>query len=234
MTDFCSQGRSREYNIVDLHNCRSCQSVYTCLSRSTNLENTLILQDFAPSKLQGGISGYLCQEFRELEILDEITRLRFEGSLDPQVTASTRRALIRQFQDIYGTKYVPEETHKALDWSRYGIDLVEPDIDSPWKMLTDSATTSTKRKRREYDVGDRRTGMVAAQGSHALKQINHDYDAPRPLKKCKVTGKGKAKYMRKGEDANTWSCVYDSLLTILYNLFLDDKGTWAGEMQEAN
>ncbi|KAH9946847.1 hypothetical protein B0H21DRAFT_778851 [Amylocystis lapponica] len=39
MTDFNSQGRTRPDNVCDLQNCRSYQSVYTCLSRGSTYEH---------------------------------------------------------------------------------------------------------------------------------------------------------------------------------------------------
>ena len=35
MTDYASQGRTRPYNVVDMNNCRSHQSMCTCLSRGS-------------------------------------------------------------------------------------------------------------------------------------------------------------------------------------------------------
>ena len=43
MTDFASQGRTRPNNVCDLQNCRSHQSVYTCLSRGSSVEGTIII-----------------------------------------------------------------------------------------------------------------------------------------------------------------------------------------------
>ena len=37
MTDYASQGRTREDNPVDIQSCRNFQSMYTCLSRGTSL-----------------------------------------------------------------------------------------------------------------------------------------------------------------------------------------------------
>jgi hypothetical protein len=51
-------------------------SYYTALSRSASAAGTIIVQGFDPSKITRGCSGYLRQEFREHEILDDITRLR--------------------------------------------------------------------------------------------------------------------------------------------------------------
>ncbi|KAI0348766.1 hypothetical protein OH77DRAFT_1379468, partial [Trametes cingulata] len=61
MTDFGSQGRTRPNNVCDLQNCRSHQSIYTCLSRGSTYEGTIIVQPFDASKLTRGISGSLRQ-----------------------------------------------------------------------------------------------------------------------------------------------------------------------------
>ncbi|KAF9455408.1 hypothetical protein BDZ94DRAFT_1205770 [Collybia nuda] len=81
MTDYASQGKTRPENVVDLHNLSSHQAYYTALSRSATADGTLILQGFDASKIVGKASGALRQEFRELELLDNITQLRFVGKL---------------------------------------------------------------------------------------------------------------------------------------------------------
>ncbi len=73
MTDYGCQGRTRPINIVDLRHCRNHQSVYTCLSRASTLQGTIILCMCDIDKITGGMSGYLRQEFRELAVLDYIT-----------------------------------------------------------------------------------------------------------------------------------------------------------------
>ncbi|KZV59028.1 hypothetical protein PENSPDRAFT_562581, partial [Peniophora sp. CONT] len=93
-------------NIVDLEHCDTHQSIYTCLSRASTLKGTVIfrmckhgiitggLGSANDSKAGGLLSGYLKQEFRELEILNEITRLRWEGKLKPGVGGNTRSTLL--------------------------------------------------------------------------------------------------------------------------------------------
>ncbi|KAJ6489134.1 hypothetical protein C8R45DRAFT_1053351 [Mycena sanguinolenta] len=78
MTYYSSQGKTRPINVVDLNNCRTHFSYYTALSRGTSSAGTIIRQGADYSKITKGINGYLHQEFRELEILNEITRLRYE------------------------------------------------------------------------------------------------------------------------------------------------------------
>jgi hypothetical protein len=78
MTDYASQGKMRAYNVVDLGYSQDHQSYYTALSRSSSTAGTVLIQNFAEHKITGGISGWLRQEFHELNVLDVVTRLRYE------------------------------------------------------------------------------------------------------------------------------------------------------------
>jgi len=117
MTDYTSQGKTRLKNPVDLSNCQSHQSYYTCLSRSATSSGTVIVQSFSPQLITCGASGYLRQEFRELELLDEITKLRYEGKLPDHIQGNFGNPLIRACQKWKGIDYVPPLTHPALKWS---------------------------------------------------------------------------------------------------------------------
>ncbi|SJL18287.1 uncharacterized protein ARMOST_21872 [Armillaria ostoyae] len=132
MTDYCSQGKTRPVNPVDLTNCRSHQSYYTALSRSASSEGTVLLPDFTdphltafdPKKIQGGCSGHLRQEFRELELLDHITLMMYEGTLSMKVHGDRRYDLIERFQLQYGKVFVPPLVEKSIKWSL--IDPMQP------------------------------------------------------------------------------------------------------------
>ncbi|KAJ6619606.1 hypothetical protein B0H10DRAFT_1946658 [Mycena sp. CBHHK59/15] len=78
-TDYASQGKSRNPNVVHLNNSKNHHNYYVALSQGYTAEGTAIIQGFDPKKITSGISGHLRQEFRELELLDEITRLRYEN-----------------------------------------------------------------------------------------------------------------------------------------------------------
>ncbi|KAH9968376.1 hypothetical protein BGW80DRAFT_1177684, partial [Lactifluus volemus] len=54
------------------------QGYYTALLCGTSATDTLILDGFHPSKIMGGALGALHQEFRELELLDNITMLHLK------------------------------------------------------------------------------------------------------------------------------------------------------------
>ncbi|KAL1711278.1 hypothetical protein EV715DRAFT_162138, partial [Schizophyllum commune] len=98
MTDYASQGKSRDYNVVDLKDCSDHHAYYVALSRGRTSEGTVILRDFHPSRLQGGCSGALRQEFRDLEMLNDITRMRYEGTLPESVQGHRRKDLIQSFR----------------------------------------------------------------------------------------------------------------------------------------
>jgi hypothetical protein len=118
MTDYASQGKTRPVNVADLCHCRSHQGYYTALSRSATAAGTLILSSFHPSKVTGGASGALRQEFRELELLDDITRLRFNDKIPGSITMADRRnTLIDSFRAHKGKNYIPSTLHKAIRWS---------------------------------------------------------------------------------------------------------------------
>ena len=118
MTDFGSQGKTRPYNTVDLNNLSCDQGYYTALSRSATACGTLILQGFDVRKITGGCSGALRQEFRELELLDEITSMMYTSKLPATVYGDTRNNIIQAFRKWKGLQYVPKLVHPAIRWSK--------------------------------------------------------------------------------------------------------------------
>ncbi|KAJ3551661.1 hypothetical protein NM688_g4575 [Phlebia brevispora] len=117
MTDFNSQGHTRPWNPVDLSQCYTHMSIYTALSRGTSLEGTLLLCDFDDSRIRRGMSKELRKEFWDLEILNELTRLRVEGEVPFSIVGMSRGVAIRCFQQWKGPTYVPPHVPAALNWS---------------------------------------------------------------------------------------------------------------------
>jgi hypothetical protein len=113
MTDYGSQGRTRPDNVVHLSHCKTHQSYYTCLSRSSTAEGTIIIQG-DPGMITGGIHGYLRQEFRELEILDKITKLRYKQKLPAHINGCQHNTIISEFRDWKGKSHIPKYVRSAL------------------------------------------------------------------------------------------------------------------------
>ena len=82
--------------------------------------------------MTSGASGHLRQEFRELELLDEITRLRFENQLPEYITENRHNTIIHQFQQWKGAKYAPQNVHPSIQWSDVDpLDMLSVTTDSP-------------------------------------------------------------------------------------------------------
>lgn len=240
MTDYGSQGRTRIYNVVDLRNCRTCQSIYTCLSRSASLDGTVLVQDFDASKIQGGLSGYLRQEFRELELLNEITRRRYCRLLPEALLGENRTNLIHQFWDVVGKSYRPEGVHPSIAWSDEAP-LTLSGMDQPNSkdgLPTNPANESSSLGKRKYDSISSNTNYVVAQGTEKLTGTN-DLPAPKQIIKRRKTTQDGGNVLgpaNKGLvwDGDTWSCAYDSVLTILFQVYNSHKETWLDEVRDIN
>ncbi|KAF8814122.1 hypothetical protein BYT27DRAFT_7219925 [Phlegmacium glaucopus] len=141
MTDFGSQGKTHSDNVCDLNN--------LTLSCSASAEGTLILQGFYPRKITGRCSGALHQEFRELEILDEITKFRYEGKLSVKIYGDIHNTLIQAFREWKGQQYVPNIVHSAIQWSKHDPLLESEIIDI--KQILGSFNTENKKKRKVDD-----------------------------------------------------------------------------------
>jgi hypothetical protein len=149
MTDFASQGKTRPDNPVELNNCRSHQSVYTCLSRSSTAAGTIIVQSFEPGKITKGTTGFLRQELRELELLDEITKMRYEGTIpdSANVNGHIRNILISQFRKWKGVNYVPANVHPAITWSVSNPFPLSPPInDATWSIVHKDKVAVTSKQ----------------------------------------------------------------------------------------
>jgi hypothetical protein len=76
------------------------------------------LQGFNPKMLMSGCSGALRQEFRELELLDEIMRLLYSRKLPGQITGDTRNNIIDTFRKWRCEQYIPQNVHSSIRWSK--------------------------------------------------------------------------------------------------------------------
>ncbi|PBK90464.1 hypothetical protein ARMGADRAFT_934032, partial [Armillaria gallica] len=61
---------------------------------------------------------HLRQEFCELELLDHITTLMYEGVLLSTIYGDRHYNLIETFQTVYSPLYVPGTVDKSLKWTK--------------------------------------------------------------------------------------------------------------------
>ncbi|KAF5356687.1 hypothetical protein D9758_013755 [Tetrapyrgos nigripes] len=147
MTDFASQGKTRNWNVVDINNSRDFRAIYTALSRSSCADQTLVLQGFNGSLLTGGLKnkGGYRQELRELEILDEISKLKHLGLLSASVSGDRRSMLIKSFRTIKGKNFVPAFAHKSIVWN--DSDPLPDTFESgeTWQIIADDKIHQQKK-----------------------------------------------------------------------------------------
>lgn len=203
MSDYGSQGKTRPYNVVDLRNCKNHQSFYTALSRSSSLEGTIILFPFNPAKITQGATGDLRREFRELEILDDITTMRFEGRapVDIPPKGTDRVTLINWYKKTYGNKHVPNKVHPALDWSSSGenngpfsnpmlpFQEMSTNLNTLWEKKYGHPRSSQKRKSEETttsQASSKKIKLAITTVSNGSKRKNEN-DDNRASKRSKLT-----------------------------------------------
>jgi hypothetical protein len=217
MTDYCAQGKTRPVNIVDLNESRSHQAIYTSLSRGKTAAETVILRPFALDKLQGGITGYLREEFRDLDLLDEITSKLHDGTLPIAATQSLRASMIaayRTFQHVQNVTNEHDQNHLSgrprTNGTHNGSDYHTPQGIS----ITDGRVESCKRP-----WGD------------------GPYNDARPVKRPRTSQnratQGPALILQGCTwDPKDWSCAYDTYLTILKFIFVDTPEVWATDISQ--
>ncbi|RDX50978.1 hypothetical protein OH76DRAFT_1455199 [Lentinus brumalis] len=183
MSDFNSQGRTPPVNPIHITECFTCQSIYTL-------------------KLTGGLSGALRREFRELEILNEITHLRCEGNLFATVSGTTRASLIRSYQELMGPQHIPCSVPAALDWSNEPLSSLEPPEEPPvWSLSPHSAKKTNTINQNTYQSVSPSASLAASTNSAPP----HQSDRRLGLK----------------WDSVNYSCAYDALCTVLFNISTD-------------
>ncbi|KAL1674009.1 hypothetical protein EV122DRAFT_173801, partial [Schizophyllum commune] len=238
MTDYASQGKTRPVNVVNLTNSRSHQAYYTALSRSSSAAGTAIVSSFSTSMITRGLDDQLKREFRNLELLSEITRLKYEGKLPEQVTGDTRNQLIRTFLECMGPNYIVPNLHDALKWKsaddfddidipfgRQAWQMVEKDNDgeSPsHENVTCGETINRKHARAPTKAGTKRKHSEVAENELTLDKVRQE-KRPRtdnaPID-ATINPKGYS------WDSENWSCPYDSLFTVLHCIWRHNPARW--------
>jgi len=174
MTDYASQGKTRPINIVDLTNCRTHMAYYVALSCGSTANDTAILRPFSEEKIICDTSGYLRQEFRELELLDEITLLRFTQNLPQSITGTTRNIIIQQYCSLIGKNYCPSRVDGPLQWTEQNPLIVSTENDKEWSFSNENLNkTSGKKISCKYAL------FIPAAGSKSFQFYSQS-------KKCKI------------------------------------------------
>jgi hypothetical protein len=106
---------------------------------------TVILQGFDTRKITGKASGALRQEFWDLELLDEITKLCYLGKLNKSVQGDRHNVLIHAFRKHKGLTYVPCSVHPSIKWNKRDPMLDPIADDMAWAIVEKHKKTETKQ-----------------------------------------------------------------------------------------
>ncbi|KAJ3845773.1 hypothetical protein EV368DRAFT_1497, partial [Lentinula lateritia] len=229
MTDYASQGKTRPKNVVDVSNCKDYHGIYTALSRGATASGTIILQGFSPKKLTDGKNLDILQEFRELEILNEIIRLEYCGELHASVQGEYRHQLIRTYRDWKGKNYIPPQMPNEIKWTTKEP-WIQKDIEEiTWKIFQTSTLVQSQMSLASSQ--DSVVTMTNANGKHELDH-NFDQDSPinnRAVKKAKTDNFHE---LSKGPAWHNNSCAYDSVLSVLLAIWSSNASQWAKIFKE--
>ncbi|KAL1711884.1 hypothetical protein EV715DRAFT_214688 [Schizophyllum commune] len=216
MTDYAAQGKTRSTNVVNLTNSRSHQAVYTALSRSSSADGTAIMTSFASGLITKGMDDQLKREFRNLEVLNDITCLRYHNQLPACVEGDTRNKLIKSFLDWKGDHYEIPGLHEALQWKSFEEwdDLDIPFGRQSWQYAENEKTTADKQEQSESSKHGSRTAADEDSGKcspQEEKRSASNIHSPRGYK----------------WNATDWSCPYDSFFTILHEIWKSNRHRWS-------
>ncbi|KAF5348958.1 hypothetical protein D9758_014201 [Tetrapyrgos nigripes] len=221
MTDFASQGKTRDPNVVDIYNSRDFRAIYTALSRSSSADGTIILQGFNVNHITGGVKdkGGYHQELRELEILNDITKLRENRKLPPSIIGDLRGSLIQQYRSHFGKSHTPDELHESLVWDTNEKFESTLHKDISWKILEKENTPPVKKKTLGNFVPIEHPSLHSSPtpSEETIHPTSHNSD--RLIVTCD--------YPTLKWSAN--SCAYDSALMLLYHLFRTERAAFLAE-----
>ncbi|KAI0733015.1 hypothetical protein BC629DRAFT_1302075 [Irpex lacteus] len=158
----------------------------------------------------------LRREFQHLEILAAATDAEFNGDLPFSTVGQTRSYVVRKFQEWKGIHYVPPDVHPAINWSNERTtSLLPPPIPPPWKPIVAEASAPKVPAKRKSGCNQ------ATPVPNKLTKL-----ACAPLTSNVVTPSASwtsVAVLGFRWDSQNWSCAYDVLFTVLFNLYREDR-----------
>lgn len=216
MTDYASQGKTRPYNVVNLSHCRNFQSIYTCLSRSSNAAGTLIIRGFNPAKVTNGLPGHLRQEFRELHILNVITEEIYEGRLNKSYLGTLRNPMLYKYQTDNIKKDDFNSMHHSLKSSDEEFVIKNKSENGIWNLdfyqnliKSNQDIKKVKRKFTNLHVVEEHSTFESSKKKKKPSSSSLNLNSQSPLG---LTW-----------DENDYSCAYDSLFTVLRHIWFEGQ-----------
>jgi hypothetical protein len=205
------------------------------------------LQGFEPKKITGKASGALRQEFRDLELLDEITKLQYLSKLPSSVYGDSRNTLIHTFRLHKGLTYVPKNVHPSIQWDK-NDPMLEPILDVTLKQgAPEPISILTQDTLLKGPVKDT-VPMNHTTPARGLKRKDMSPKKEHKQKKAKLHVKSNIADNPNTSSAhintNTlepcgtiWhqnSCAYDAILTVIHGIWNIDRAHYTTILKGMN
>jgi len=214
ITDYVSQGKTRQLNVIDPKYLETYQSIYTALSRGSTSSGTMLLRDINPTRVQSGLKmkhGDLFREMQQLELLDDITTQRYQGDLSSEVKGLLRWELIGSFLGKMGPNYIPPNADPHLSWTGSSKVAIPTHFSySEWEL------PDTSRKDKVMKSNNQVSSTQTTKRKAQKEQKN------KPPKRIYLS----ALSPPQGFSWKDNSCAFDSILTILKNSYIQERTLW--------
>ncbi|KAF8220324.1 hypothetical protein L208DRAFT_1334437, partial [Tricholoma matsutake] len=200
-----------------------------------------------------GASGALQQEFRELEMLDDITTLHYNEKLPISVVGNSRNDLISTFCLVKGERYVPSNVHQAIHWKDNDPFHLSDVTEANWKTVVSSMPITAHQKKSEVSCFIPAKGTKAAMMILGKRKFSAEFDHnedENALKKIKTglnstsgnsAPEDKTALKKQQHDINPcgtqWSnnsCALDAVISVFYNIWKDDTVVRAIQFKDIN
>ena len=152
--------------------------------------------------------------------------MKYEGQLPENINAHLRNPLIRQYQQWKGINYVPTKTDASLRWSNKDPFSMIPVTDSPWQLISKGTKKATAELKTSTFLPAQGSQLVVTSKKHKLDNL--ECSPVKKLKSLNISDIHPMSHMPLGLKWNgpSWSCAYDSLFVILYDIWVQHSNIW--------
>jgi hypothetical protein len=134
---------------------------------------------------------------------------------------------------------VPPATHGALKWtSKDPLSILPVVTDSPWQIIKSDGADKIVSEKKSKNNAKSISSFIPAQGSIALSSKKRKLDAENPENSSK---KSRTVYHSDASspagliwDGDNYSCAYDALYVILYEIWSTDHKLWSQRFKKIN
>ena len=138
--------------------------------------------------------------------------------------------LLKSYLKVYGRKKCPKNVHPALRWGKPGEDDLQIDYDDDpsfvWKTPESTVKESSKATQSK---GKKRKASDPEEGSHLHLDV-----IPPPAKKPRKTTTRTQMFRGLKWNSLTQTCAYDSILSIISNVYFHNAHHWQDSMGGVN